>query len=53
MKLILIFCNGELFHQIQYKTKKDAKQNFQNFKKNGFVDANTGEKILNLTYELI
>ena len=53
MKIILVFdMNGDLFKQIQYKTKKQALLNLRFFKKNGMI-SETGIKINGLTFELV
>jgi len=54
MRVILIFNqSGELYKQLQYKTKGIAKKHFLHFLKNGIIDPNTGETIKNLKYELL
>lgn len=53
MKTILVFKDGELFKNITYKTKKEAKGNYRIWKKHGMSDPDTGEIIKNLTFELI
>ena len=53
MKLLLIFKNGELIHQVLYKTKKEALGNYRLFKKHGKINPVTFEVDKTLTYELI
>ncbi len=53
MKTILIFQNGELIRQISYKTKFLAMKNYNIFLHFGYLDFRTGEKLNNLTFELI
>ena len=53
MKTILVFEDNELIKQISFKTKNDAKRNFNNFIKNGMLDPLTGEVMKNLTFELL
>jgi len=53
MKTILVFVNGNLIKQINYRTKQQAKGNYSYFKKYGMADPNTGLKIVNATFELI
>ncbi len=53
MKIILVFKNGELFKQLVYKTKFEAKMQFKFFKKYGMLDPQDCLKIEGLTFELI
>ena len=54
MKLILVFDgNGDLLKQIQYKTKRQARMNFNGFKKYGMLDPETGLVAPGLRFELI
>lgn len=53
MKLILVFQNGELIKQLSYKSKAIAKKQYNLFMKNGIIDAETGLKIPNATFEII
>lgn len=54
MKLILVFDgNSDLFKQIQYKTKRQARMNFNGFKKYGMLDPETGLVVPGLRFELI
>ena len=50
---ILVFVNGELYRQIVYKTKRETRQNYSHFMKNGITDYMTGKKIKNATFELL
>lgn len=53
MKTILVFQNGELVRQIQYKTKAIAKKQLSWFKKYGIIDVSTGEVLQDTIFELI
>lgn len=53
MKTILIFVNGELLRQINYPTKRAAREQYCFFKKMGYLDADTGEVIQNAIFELL
>lgn len=53
MNTVLMFKDGDLFKQITYRNKTMAKNNYKIFLKYGFMDYMTGDKIENLTFELI
>jgi len=53
MKTILVFVNGNLIKQINYRTKREAKGNYSFYKKYGIADPHTGLRISNATFELI
>lgn len=53
MKTILIFQSGELLRQVTYKSKKIAQKQLNLFKKWGYICPNTGNLILNTTFELL
>lgn len=54
LKTILVFDqHGNLMRGIRYRTKREAVGNFRLFKKWGMIDPNTGEKVENITFELL
>lgn len=52
-KLILVFKDGNLINQINYKTKTIAKKNYNYFIKKGMCNPLTGEVMKNLKFELL
>jgi len=52
-KMILVFLDGELIRQIQYKSKREAMANYRHFLKHGIVNPDTGLTMENATFEMI
>ena len=53
MNTVLVFENGELTKQIPYKTKTEAKKQYNYFRKNGILDPCTGDKVRKAFFELL